>query len=154
VATANVYCLCLAQLFEEVTKTFVEFWQISWPKHFRQRTERNYPSFAFVHDLPLYRKTRKRGNTAGAMITTGAALPLEGAPRPVRRLGGSSLPAGPAHLGDLVADIAVIPAQPPRDLVYRDAANEHLAQCVHLRIRPLSAGIHGQRFVGPLRIED
>ena len=67
------------------------------------------------------------------------------------------LSAGPAHLGDFVSDFAMIPAEPPRDLVYRDATNEHLAQRVHLRIRPLSAGIHGQRFViclGPPRIED
>jgi hypothetical protein len=64
------------------------------------------------------------------------------------------LPAGPPHLSDFVADLDFIPAQPPRDLVYRDATNEHLAQRVHLRIRPLSAG---QRFViclGPPRIED
>jgi hypothetical protein len=51
----------------------------------------------------------------------------------------------------------MIPAQTTRDLVHRDATNEHLAQRVHLRIRPLSAGIHGQRFViclGPPRVED
>jgi len=67
------------------------------------------------------------------------------------------LPAGPAHLGDFISDVAMIPAQTTRDLVHRDATNEHLAQRVHLRIRPLSAGIHGQRFVicrGPARIED
>jgi hypothetical protein len=44
------------------------------------------------------------------------------------------LSAGPAHLGDFVSDVAVIPAQPTRDLVHRDATNEHLAQRVHLRI--------------------
>jgi hypothetical protein len=51
----------------------------------------------------------------------------------------------------------VIPAQTARDFLYRDAANEHLAQRAHLRIRPLSAGIHGQRSViclGSPRIED
>ena len=57
------------------------------------------------------------------------------------------LRASPAYLGDFVSDLAVIPAQTTRDFVYPDAANEHLAQRVHLRIRPLSAGIHGQRFV-------
>src|ERR1700745_780879 len=66
------------------------------------------------------------------------------------------LPAGRAHLRALVSDFAMIPAQPTRDLIHRDATNKHLAQRVHLRIRPLSAGIHGQRFViglGPPRIE-
>jgi hypothetical protein len=37
------------------------------------------------------------------------------------------LPAGPAHLGDFVPDVAMIPAQTTRDLVHRDATNEHLA---------------------------
>ena len=44
------------------------------------------------------------------------------------------LPAGPTHLRHLVPDLAVIPAQPTRDFLYRDAANEHLAQGFHLRI--------------------
>src|SRR5262249_36691712 len=69
----------------------------------------------------------------------------------------SRLPAGPPRLRNLVADIAMIPAQTSRDFLYRDAAHEHLAQPLHLRIRPLYAGIHGQRFViclGPPRIED
>jgi integrase len=73
---------------------------------------------------------------------------------PARR---SSRRAGPAQLDHPVSDLDFIPAQPPRDLVHRNATNEHLAQRVHLRIRPLSAGIHGQRFViclGPPRIED
>src|SRR4051812_851210 len=73
------------------------------------------------------------------------------------RAAASTSSAGPAHLGDFLADLDFIPAQPPRDFLYRDATNEHLAQSVHLRIRPLSAGIHGQRFViclGPPRIED
>ena len=67
------------------------------------------------------------------------------------------LPAGPAHRGDFVSDVAMIPSQTTRDFVHRDATNEHLAQRVHLCFRPLSAGIHGQRFViclGPPRIED
>src|ERR1700751_1405539 len=40
-----------------------------------------------------------------------------------------------ALLDGNVPDLDFIPVQPPRDLVYRDAANEHLAQRVHLRIR-------------------
>src|SRR5437588_12848674 len=96
------------------------------------------------------------------LITTGAAITSTGelsrsAPSWCGRLGGSPLPPGPAHLDHPVPDLDLIPTQPPRDLVYRDAATEHLAQRVHLRIRPLSAGIHGQRFViclGPPRIED
>jgi hypothetical protein len=68
--------------------------------------------------------------------------PVRGSP-PRFRHRQRRLTAGPAYLGDLVSDLDFISAQPPRDLVYRDVANEHFAQRVHLHIRPLSAGIHG-----------
>src|SRR5260370_34086907 len=35
------------------------------------------------------------------------------------------LPARQAHLGDLVADLAVIPAQTTRDFLYREPAHKH-----------------------------
>jgi len=50
----------------------------------------------------------------------------------------------------------VIPAQKLRDLLYREAAHEQVAQPGQLRIRPFSASFRG-RFVpnlGPLRIDD
>jgi hypothetical protein len=67
------------------------------------------------------------------------------------------LPTGPSHLGHLVSDVAMIPAQTTRDLVHRVAAHEHVAQLVQLPVRPLSAGVLGRLFVlrlGPVRIED
>src|SRR5438309_409634 len=93
-----------------------------------------------------------RGSTVSAGWAAGDAAGDE--LDPARR---SPRPAGAAQLDHPVSDLDFIPAQPPRNLVHRDATNEHLTQRVHLRIRPLSAGIHGQRFViclGPPRIED
>ena len=49
----------------------------------------------------------------------------------------------------------MIPVQKPRDLLYREAAQEQVAQLVQLRIRPFP--LHGRRLVvcaGRLRIED
>jgi hypothetical protein len=37
------------------------------------------------------------------------------------------LPAGPAHLRDFVSDLAVIPVQKARDLLYREPVHEHVA---------------------------
>ena len=67
------------------------------------------------------------------------------------------LPARQAHLGDLVADLAVIPAQTTRDFLYREPAHEHFPQLAQLPIRPFRAGDHGHPFtirLGPARIED
>jgi hypothetical protein len=88
--------------------------------------------------------SRQSGGRAGGILLSGDSA------EPV-------LPAGPAHFGDFVSNLAMISPQTMRDLVHPDATNEHLAQRVHLRIRPLSAGIHRQRFVirlDPPRIED
>jgi hypothetical protein len=54
------------------------------------------------------------------------------------------LSAGPAHLGDFVSDVAMIPAQTTRDLLNREAAHEHVAQLVQLLIRPFPAGVLGR----------
>ena len=67
----------------------------------------------------------------------------------------SQLTAGPAYFDDFVLDVVVIPAQKTRDLLDREAAHEHVAQLVQLRIRPFP--LHGRRFVvraDRLRIED
>jgi hypothetical protein len=63
---------------------------------------------------------------------------------------------GPADLRDLVPDLAVTPAQKSRDLLYREAAHEHVAQLGQLRIRPFPAGVPARWFLslGPLRIDD
>jgi 4'-phosphopantetheinyl transferase len=42
--------------------------------------------------------------------------------------GRSSAPAGPAYLDDFVSDIAVVPSQKARDLLYREAAHELVAR--------------------------
>ena len=65
----------------------------------------------------------------------------------------------PAHLRNLVSQLAAIPAQKARDLLDREAAQEHIAQLTQFRIRPLFAGSDGRLFVlglglGRLRIED
>ena len=46
----------------------------------------------------------------------------------------SQLTAGPAYFDDFVLDVVVIPAQKTRDLLDREAAHEHVAQLVQLRI--------------------
>jgi hypothetical protein len=51
--------------------------------------------------------------------------------------------------------VVVIPAQKTRDLLDREAAHEHVAQLVQLRIRPFP--LYGRRFgvrAGRLWIED
>jgi hypothetical protein len=66
-------------------------------------------------------------------------------------------PASPPHLRNFIPDLAVIPTQKSRDLLYREPAHKHVAQLGQLRIRPFSSGVHGWRFVlnpGPLRIDD
>jgi len=52
-----------------------------------------------------------------------------------------SLTIGPAYLHNLVSHLAVIPAQKARDLLDREAAQEHVPQLAWLRIRPLLAGV-------------
>ena len=67
----------------------------------------------------------------------------------------SQLTAGPAYFDDFVLDVVVIPAQKTRDLLDREAAHEHVAQLVQLRIRPFP--LYGRRFgvrAGRLWIED
>jgi hypothetical protein len=67
----------------------------------------------------------------------------------------SRLTACLAYFYDFVLDVVVIPAQKTRDLLDREAAHEHVAQLVQLRIRPFP--LYGRRFVvraGRLRIED
>ena len=61
------------------------------------------------------------------------------------------LPARPPYLNDLVPDISVIPPEKLRDLLYREAAHEHVTQLVQLRIRPFPDGVHGRWFVARLR---
>ena len=46
----------------------------------------------------------------------------------------SQLTAGPAYFDDFVLNVVVIPAQKTRDLLDREAAHEHVAQLVQLRI--------------------
>jgi hypothetical protein len=53
--------------------------------------------------------------------------------------------------------LPVIPAQNPRDLFYREAAHQHVAQLGQLRLGPFPFGVHGRLFVlsrGALRIND
>jgi hypothetical protein len=45
--------------------------------------------------------------------------------------GRATLAAGPAYLNDDVLDVAVISSQKTRDLLYREAAYEHVAQLDH-----------------------
>ena len=69
----------------------------------------------------------------------------------------NSLPAGPPHLRKFISDLPVIPAQNPRDLFYREAAHQHVAQLGQLRLGPFPFGVHGRLFVlsrGALRIND
>jgi hypothetical protein len=47
----------------------------------------------------------------------------------------------------------VIPAQKSRDLLYQEAAQEHLTQLLQLGIRPFPPGDHA-RSLGPLWIDD
>ena len=70
-------------------------------------------------------------------------------------LNGSPLLAGSAYLHDLVPDLAVVPAQKSRDLLYREAAHKHVAQLGQLRVRPFPFRVRGRLFVrnsGVLRI--
>jgi hypothetical protein len=41
----------------------------------------------------------------------------------------------------------VIPAQAVRDLLYREAAQEHAAKLVQLRIRPFPAGVRVRAMI-------
>jgi len=69
----------------------------------------------------------------------------------------TGLTASPAYLGHLLSDIAVIPAQKSRDLIYRQAMHEHVAQLKHFLIRPFLGDVRARRLgisVGALRIED
>jgi hypothetical protein len=59
----------------------------------------------------------------------------------------AALAAGPSYLDDLVLDIAVIPAQKTRDLLYREAAYEHVAQLDQLHIRTFFGGAVGRPVV-------
>src|ERR1700730_11646118 len=52
------------------------------------------------------------------------AQPFRGGAGPKARRQSNLLPAGPAHLGDLVPDLALISARRTRDLLYREAAHE------------------------------
>jgi hypothetical protein len=68
-----------------------------------------------------------------------------------------ALSAGPAHLRNFVPDLAVVPAQNSRDLLYREAAQEQVAQLGQLRIGPFPPGVRGRRFVlnrGAVGIDD
>ena len=69
---------------------------------------------------------------------------------------GSPLPAGPAYLRDLVSDLDLVPPKTKRDFRNREAAQEHVAQLLQLRIRPFVAGAHAWWFLslGPLRMDD
>ena len=51
------------------------------------------------------------------------------------------LSAGPAHLGDFVSDVAMIPAQTTRDLLNREAAQEHVAQLFQVRLGPVASSL-------------
>jgi hypothetical protein len=64
---------------------------------------------------------------------------------------GAALSAGPAHVRNLFAHLALVPAQNSRDLLYREAAQEQVAQLGQLRIRPLPDGVHWRRFVVSVR---
>src|ERR1700746_489712 len=66
------------------------------------------------------------------------------------------LPAGPAPLRAFVSALAMIPAQPTRDLLNREAAHEHVAQLVQLPIRPFPADVLGRLDFshGSLRIQE
>ncbi|HEX3412386.1 MAG TPA: hypothetical protein VHT00_11750 [Stellaceae bacterium] len=72
-------------------------------------------------------------------------------------LHGSPLRAGPTHVRNLFPDLAAVPAQNLRDLLYREAAHKQVAQLGQLRIGPFPPGIRGRRVVlnrGAVRIDD
>ena len=73
------------------------------------------------------------------------------------RVGGRRPTAGPADFGDFVLDFAVISTQNSRDLFYRQAAHEHVAQLGQLCIGPFPPGVRRRQLVlnrGAVRIDD
>jgi hypothetical protein len=71
--------------------------------------------------------------------------------------GGRGSTAGPAFFDDFVLYIATISVQKLRDLLYREAAHEHVAQRGQVRIGPFPLGVRAGRFVlnrGVPRIDD
>jgi hypothetical protein len=70
---------------------------------------------------------------------------------------GAALSAGPAYFRNLSPDVAVVPAQNSRDLLYREVAYKQLAQLGQVRIGPFPPGVRGRRVVlnrGAVRIDD
>jgi hypothetical protein len=67
---------------------------------------------------PASRSRQLGGRADGILLSGDPAAPV--------------LSAGPAHLGDFVSDVAMIPAQTTRDLLNREAAYEHVAQLMQL----------------------
>src|SRR4051812_46987769 len=84
-----------------------------------------------------------------------AFSPLTQVPAAFKVGDGAALSAGPARVRNLFADLALVPAQNSRDLLYREAAQEQVAQLGQLRIRPFFLGAwRSVPYRGAWRIDD